>query len=66
MNWEDEIDCLDSLAHELASLYCCTSDNQWNQVAQALTQGVTFKAPRLLGKDGFIVQLEIPEDIMTK
>ncbi|CAO3610876.1 unnamed protein product [Mucor hiemalis] len=65
VDWDNEIDCLDSLAHELASLYCCCDNRQWDRILPYFRNG-KFIAPKYLCDRGYVVELDFPETVMKK
>ncbi|KAI7866694.1 histidine kinase-like ATPase [Mucor mucedo] len=63
IDWENEIDCLDALARELSSFYCCCSMDQYSYLIRAAREG-DFKAPKYL-KNDYIVKLDFPNEIIS-
>ncbi|KAI9485428.1 MAG: hypothetical protein EXX96DRAFT_533778 [Benjaminiella poitrasii] len=63
VNWEDELECLDALMHEFAFLYCCCNQDSWEWIKQTPTFS-EFKAPKYLVNQGYILEFDIPEEIL--
>ncbi|KAI7904432.1 uncharacterized protein BX663DRAFT_485247 [Cokeromyces recurvatus] len=63
VNWENELECLDALIREFAFLYCCYDQVSWNHVKQSFNSS-DFKVPKYLAKQGYILELDVPEEIV--
>ncbi|GAA5801029.1 hypothetical protein HPULCUR_006471 [Helicostylum pulchrum] len=64
IEWGNEIDCLDAIAREISSFYCCCSKNQCTSFLQSARDG-NFKAPRYLSEKGYITELDFPDEILA-
>ncbi|KAG2236899.1 hypothetical protein INT48_002712, partial [Thamnidium elegans] len=49
IEWDNEIECLDAIAREISSFYCCCSKDQCNYFLRSARDG-NFKAPKYLSQ----------------
>ncbi|KAI9349960.1 hypothetical protein BD770DRAFT_394767 [Pilaira anomala] len=63
IEWDNEIECLDAIAREISSFYCCCSKKQCNYFLHSMRDG-NFSTPKYLSEKGYIIELDFPQEIL--